>query len=126
MADSSQYQDKPNYYPNSFDDITPDASYKNYEYELDSAHVANYNRNDNDSDHYTQPGLLYSKAMNAEDRDNLIQNIVGSMKGITGPKREEIINRQLCHFFRANIELGMKVASQLNINIDANMMNHSK
>ncbi|WP_419495251.1 catalase [Chryseobacterium bernardetii] len=126
MADSSHYQDKPNYYPNSFDDITPDASYKNYEYELDSAHVANYNRNDNDSDHYTQPGLLYSKAMNAEDRNNLIQNIVGSMKGITGPKREEIINRQLCHFFRANIELGMKVASQLNINIDANMMNHSK
>jgi catalase len=126
MADSSQYQDKPNYYPNSFDDIKPDVSYKNYEYELDSAHVANYNRNDNDSDHYTQPGLLYSKAMNTEDRNNLIQNIIGSMKGITGPKREEIINRQLCHFFRANIELGMKVASQLNINIDANMMNHSK
>lgn len=126
MADSSHYQDKPNYYPNSFDDIKPDASYKNFEYELDSAHVANYNRNENDDDHYTQPGLLYSKAMNAEDRNNLIQNIVGSMKGISGPKREEIINRQLCHFFRANIELGMKVASQLNINIDANMMNHSK
>lgn len=126
MADSSHYQDKPNYYPNSFDDIKPDSEYKNYEYELDSAHVANYNRNDNDSDHYTQPGLLYSKAMNAEDRNNLIQNIVGSMKGITGPKKDEIINRQLCHFFRANIELGMKVASQLNVNIDANMMNHSK
>lgn len=126
MADSSHYQDKPNYYPNSFDDIKPDASYKNFEYELDSAHVANYNRNENDDDHYTQPGLLYSKAMNAEERNNLIQNIVGSMKGISGPKREEIINRQLCHFFRANIELGMKVASQLNINIDANMMNHSK
>jgi catalase len=54
------------------------------------------------------------------------KNIVGSMKGITGPKKDEIINRQLCHFFRANIELGMKVASQLNVNIDANMMNHSK
>ncbi|MEN5310174.1 catalase [Chryseobacterium cucumeris] len=126
MADSSQYKDKPNYHPNSFDDIKADSSYKNYEYELDSAHVASYNRNDNDSDHYTQPGLLYSKAMNAEDRDHLIKNIVGSMSGITGPKRDEIINRQLCHFFRANIELGMKVASQLNVNIDANMMNHSK
>ena len=64
--------------------------------------------------------------MNAEDRDHLIKNIVGSMNGITGPKKDEIINRQLCHFFRANIELGMKVASQLNVNIDANMMNHSK
>jgi catalase len=126
MADSSYYQDKPNYHPNSFDDIKADSDYKSFEYELDSAHVASYNRNDNDSDHYTQPGLLYSKAMNAEDRDRLIQNIIGSMKGISGPKKDEIINRQLCHFFRANIELGMKVASQLNVNIDANMMNHSK
>lgn len=126
MADSSHYQDKPNYFPNSFDDIKPDASYKNYEYELDSAHVASYNRNENDDDHYTQPGLLYSKAMSAEDRENLVNNIVTSMKEINGAKKDEIINRQLCHFFRANIELGMKVASQLSVNIDANMMNHSK
>jgi catalase len=126
MADSSEYQDKPNYHPNSFDDIKPDPSYKNFEYELDSAHVASYNRNENDDDHYTQPGLLYSKAMNAEDREHLVNNIIGSMKGIDGPKKDEIINRQLCHFFRANIELGMKVASQLNVVIDANMMNHPK
>lgn len=126
MADAKDYGDQPNYHPNSFDGIIPDSSYKGYDYELDSAHVASYNRNDNDDDHYTQPGLLYTKAMNTEDREHLIHNIVGSMKGIDGPKRDEIINRQLCHFFRANIELGMKVASQLNINIDANMMNHSK
>ncbi|UZT96092.1 catalase [Chryseobacterium fluminis] len=126
MADASAYLDKPNYHPNSFDDIKPDPAYKNYEYELDSAHVASYNRNENDDDHYTQPGLLYSKAMNTEDRENLINNIVGSMRAIGGSKREEIINRQLCHFFRANIELGMKVAARLNVNIDANMMNHSK
>ncbi|KIC62360.1 catalase [Chryseobacterium taiwanense] len=126
MADSSYYQDKPNYFPNSFDDIKPDSSYKNHEYELDSAHVASYNRNENDDDHYTQPGLLYSKAMSGEDREHLVNNIVTSMKEISGPKKDEIINRQLCHFFRANIELGMKVASQLSVNIDANMINHSK
>jgi len=126
MADSSIYQDKPNYYPNSFDDIKPDSSYRNFEYELDSNQVANFNRNENDDDHYTQPGLLYTKAMNQEDREHLIANIIDSMNGIDGSKRNEIINRQLCHFFRANIELGMKVASGLNINIDANMMNHSK
>jgi catalase len=50
-------------------------------------------------------GFLYSKAMNAEDRDNLIQNIVGSMKGITGPKKDEIINRQLCHFSAPTLSL---------------------
>ncbi|KQM63097.1 catalase [Chryseobacterium sp. Leaf201] len=126
MADSSHYQDKPNYHPNSFDDITPDPSYKSFEYELDSAHVASYNRNENDDDHYTQPGLLYSKAMDSEQRQHLVDNIVGSLNKITGPKKDEIINRQLCHFFRANIELGMKVATQLNVVIDANMMNHSK
>lgn len=126
MADSSHYQDKPNYHPNSFDDIKLDPSYKSFEYELDSAHVASYNRNENDDDHYTQPGLLYSKAMQPEDRQQLVKNIVGSMNKITGPKRDEIINRQLCHFFRANIELGMKVATQLNVVIDANMMNHPK
>ena len=47
------------------------------------------------------------------------------MNEISGPQRAEIINRQICHFFRANIELGMKIAMGLQINIDANMMNHA-
>lgn len=126
MADSSGYKDAPNYYPNSFDEIKPDSAYKNFEYDLDNTTVANFNRNENDDDHYTQPGLLYTKAMNPQDRENLVSNIIGSMKGISGPKKEEIINRQLCHFFRANIELGMKIAMGLQVNIDMNMMNHSK
>ena len=126
MADSSHYKDAPNYFPNSFDDIKADESYKNFEYDLDSTRVGNFNRNENDDDHYTQPGLLYTKALNQKDRENLVYNITQSMKGISGPKRDEIINRQLCHFFRANIELGMKIAMSLQINIDANMMNHSK
>ena len=126
MADSSSYKDRPNYYPNSFDNVNPDAAYKNFEYELDSNHVANFNRNENDDDHYTQPGLLYTKAMNADDRNALINNIIASMSGISGPHRDLIINRQLCHFFRANIELGMRVAQGLQINIDANTMNHAK
>lgn len=126
MADSSNYKDRPNYYPNSFDNVNSDAAYKNFEYELDSNHVANFNRNENDDDHYTQPGLLYTKAMNADDRNALINNIITSMSAISGPHRELIINRQLCHFFRANIELGMRVAQGLQINIDANTMNHAK
>ena len=126
MADSSHYKDAPNYFPNSFDDSKADESYKNFEYDLDSTRVGNFNRNENEDDHYTQPGLLYTKALNQKDRENLVYNITQSMKGISGPKREEIINRQLCHFFRANIELGMKIAMSLQINIDANMMNHSK
>lgn len=125
MADSRNYEDAPNYFPNSFDDIQPDATYKNLEYDLDSTNVAHFNRNENDDDHYTQPGLLFTKAMNQEQREHLIQNIITSMRGISGPKKDEIINRQLCHFFRANIELGMKIAMGLQVNIDGNMMTHS-
>ena len=126
MADDSNYGDKPNYYPNSFSDIEPDSSYKAFEYDLDNSHVAHYDRNQNDDDHYTQPGLFYTKALNQEARTALVNNIVGHMSGIDGPKRDEIINRQLCHFFRANIELGMRVAQGLGVNIDANTMNHTK
>ncbi|TXF75847.1 catalase [Chryseobacterium sp.] len=118
--------DAPNYFPNSFDRVKPDPDYKNFEYEITSMHVANFNRNEFDDDHYTQPGLFYTKALNENDRQHLIKNIVKHMQGISGPKREEIIGRQLCHFFRANIELGMKIAMGLQINIDANMMSHMK
>lgn len=126
MADSSSYEDAPNYYPNSFGTVKPDSNYSGFDEELEVHKVAFYDRNENDNDHYTQPGLLYSKAMNADDRDRLIHNIVGHMSKIDGPKRNEIINRQLCHFFRANIDLGMKIATGLHVNIDANMMAHTK
>lgn len=126
MADSRNYEDAPNYFPNSFDNTLADSNYSSFEYDLEGIHVANFNRNENDDDHYTQPGLLYTKAMDQQQRENLIQNIVTHMSKINGPKREEIINRQLCHFFRANIELGMKIAAGLQINIDANMMTHAK
>ena len=126
MADSKNYGDSPNYFPNSFDNVKPDSKYKSFEYELDSNQVAHFNRNENDDDHYTQPGLLYTKAMNEKDRENLVHNIVAHMSKISGEKRAEIINRQLCHFFRANIELGMKIALGLNININSDMMNHAK
>jgi catalase len=49
------------------------------------------------------------------------------MKGIDGPKKNEIINRQLCHFFRADIGLGMAIAQGLGVNPeDAMPKKHSK
>lgn len=42
------------------------------------------------------------------------------------PSKGLIINRQLCHFFRANVELGMRVASGLSVKIDDNVMKHTK
>jgi catalase len=61
--------------------------------------------------------LLFTKAMNDYDRHNLVSNIVGAMSGISGPKRDTIINRQLCHFFRADPRLGAAIAKGLNVNV---------
>ena len=71
-----------------------------------------------DNDHYTQPGMLFKKAMNDYDRHNLVSNIVGAMSGISGPNRELIVNRQLCHFFRADAKLGTAVAKGLSVNVE--------
>ncbi|MFB9120296.1 catalase [Bergeyella porcorum] len=126
MANSQDYEDAPNYFPNSFGDIQPDENYRNYEYEIDSNQVAHFDRNEEDNDHYTQPGLLYTKAMNDEERQHLVSNIVAHMKKIDGDRKDEIINRQLCHFFRANIDLGMKIAIGLGVTIDASTFVHTK
>lgn len=116
-------EDQPNYFPNSFDDIYPDPAYKEPPMELDSMIADWYDRNkaEGDSDHYTQPGWLFTKAMNDYDRHNLVSNIVGSMSGIEGPKKDEIINRQLCHFFRADANLGTAVAKGLGMDVDTVM-----
>ncbi|QCX52986.1 catalase [Elizabethkingia sp. JS20170427COW] len=126
MALGNNGGDAPNYYPNSFDDLQPDPAYQNYEEELGSSLISNFDSNKDDNDHFSQPGTFYAQTLNAQGKQNLVQNIVEHMNGIQGPKRELIINRQLCHFFRANIELGMKIAAGLQITLDPSQMHHSK
>jgi catalase len=109
----------PNYFPNSFDNVKPDESYKQPAWQLDSNMADWYNRNaEGENDHYTQPGIFYREVLSDYDKKNLISNIVGAMKGIEGPKKGEIINRQLCHFFRADIGLGMAIATALGVNVE--------
>jgi catalase len=112
----------PNYRPNSFDDIVADESYKEPPMQLESTIANWFDRNENDDDHFTQPGLLYSEVMSEKDRKNLVSNIVSSMNEICGEKKDEIINRQLSHFFHANSHLGITVAKGLGINIDEKTM----
>ena len=118
-------EDSPNYFPNSFDDIVVDESYKQPAMTLESNIADWYDRNGaGENDHYTQPGILFRKTMSDKDRKNTVSNIVGAMSGINGEKKNDIINRQLCHFFRADIGLGMAIAQGLGISIDENMMKH--
>ena len=112
----------PNYFPNSFDNITPDPAYKEPGMVLESNVADWFSRNaEGENDHYSQPGLFWREVLNEQAKKNLVANIAGAMNGITGPKRGEIINRQLCHFFRADIGLGMAIAKALGVDLDETM-----
>jgi catalase len=111
----------PNYFPNSFDDIVADEAYKEPSWDLGTGVADWYDRNaEGENDHYTQPGNLY-RLMDDTAKHDLIHNIVNSMGGIDGPKKDLIINRQLCHWFRADIGLGMAIAKGLQLDMDAAM-----
>ncbi|MDV6170057.1 catalase [Flavobacterium sp. DG1-102-2] len=113
----------PNYFPNSFDNIVVDESYKEPAWELESSRADWYDRNaEGENDHYTQPGNLF-RLMDEQAKKNTISNIVGAMSGIEGPMRDKIVNLQLCHWFRADINLGMGIAQGLGVNIDPSMFN---
>lgn len=115
----------PNYYPNSFDNIKPDPAYTEPPMQLDSDVADWYDRNaEGENDHFTQPGIFYREVLSPQDKKNLVSNIVGAMSGIAGPKRADIINRQLCHFFRADIGLGMAIAQGLGVTVDESVMKH--
>jgi catalase len=47
-----------------------------------------------------------------------MHSIVLSMQGITGPTRKAIIARQLCHFSRADRQLGLGVATGLGMAVN--------
>ena len=109
-----------NYYPNSFDDITVDEKYKLKAPRVTDTEAEWFDRNateSGDDDHYTQPGNLY-RIMNEEAKSNLVSNTVGSMSQIAGEKKDEIIMRQLCHWFRADPELGARIATGLGVEIN--------
>ena len=65
------------------------------------------------------PGERSQLTLAFAEQEVQVANIVGAMSGISGPKRDLIINRQLCHFFRASIDLGTRVAQGLGVDIAA-------
>lgn len=124
MRVDGNHGDAPNYFPNSFDNITPDPAYKSRSEELESNIAAVYDRNaPGEDDHYTQPGIFYREVLNDEEKTDLVNNIVGGMNGIENVKRNDIILRQLCHFFRADSGLGMRIAQGLGVDM-AKLMEH--
>jgi catalase len=118
-------ESNPNYFPNSFDNIYADENYKEQPMVLDSNIADWYNRNAEGEDGpYTLPGILFSKVMTEQEKKNTIKNIVSSMSGISGPKKDEIVNCQLCHFFLPNVEFGLGIADGLGVKLDGSMLVH--
>jgi len=111
-----------NYKPNSFDNIIVDENYRESAMKLESNIADWFDPNGKDNDHYTQPGMLYRNVLNEQDRENLVSNIINSMTGISGEKKDEIVNRQLCHFFRMDIQLGAMIAKGLGVTLDAKII----
>ena len=108
----------PNYFPYSFDDINVDEKYKEPGMELDSYVASWFDRNvEHENDHYTQPGDLY-RLMPDNEKNELVNSVMNAMSAIDSEKRELIINRQLCHFFRADANLGLAIANGLNVDLN--------
>ena len=108
----------PNYFPNSFDDIDIDQSYKEPPLPINSNFADWYDRNcEGENDHFSQPGRLF-QIMTPEERQNTINNIVDSMSGIHGPLKEEIVTRQLFLWYRVDPLLGMGIAKGLKVEFE--------
>ncbi|MBM7551314.1 catalase [Thalassobacillus pellis] len=64
-------------------------------------------------DHYTQAGDLY-RLMTVEEQERLISNIVHAMSPV---ESDEIKQRQIQHFYKADPEYGKRVAAGLGLSI---------
>ena len=110
----------PNYWPNSMDSVAADPAYREPPMALGDSVADWYDRNGSgENDHYSQPGSLFDRVMSQQEQTNTVANIVASMEGIVGSKRDDIIYRQLCHFYRASADLGQRVAQGLGVDIQA-------
>ena len=104
--------DGPNYWPNSFGGPAPDAGFA-----LPAIDVAGtaarhaYTLGDID---FVQAGALYRKVMTDTDREHLVANIVGHLKG--AQKRIQL--RQTALFTKADAEYGWRVAKGLGLDGD--------
>lgn len=108
-----------NYFPNSFDNIEPHETYKEPPMKLEGNIADTYDRNENDDDHFSQPGGLFREVMPNEEKNRTISNIVSSMMGIVGSKRDEIVQRQLSLFHKVDAEMAQKIAEGLNFKFEA-------
>jgi len=100
------------YEPNSFNGPKQDESYAEPPLKI-SGDADRYNHREGNDD-YTQPGNLF-RLMPADAQQRLFANIAAAMQGVP----EEIVQRQLVHFTRADPAYGAGVAKALGVAVEA-------
>jgi catalase len=100
------------YEPNSFNGPAQDARFAEPPLRI-SGDAGRYNHRDGNDD-YTQPGDLF-RLMTAEQQQRLFKNIAAAMSGVP----EEIVQRQLIHFHRADPRYADGVAKAIGVKNDA-------
>jgi catalase len=101
----------PNYWPNSAGGPAPDPD--SLEPPFDVSGQAARQAYAHPNDDFVQAGNLYRDVMKDEDRDHLIANIAGHLKG--AQKRIQL--RQTALFYKADPDYGSRVAKELDLNI---------
>lgn len=108
----------PNYEPNSNPSTPkPNADYHEPVLALGDVTVGRYDHREG-NDEYSQTGDLY-RLLDEDAKQQLIDNIISSLRQVP----EEIQLRQLCHFFRADEDYGMRIAKGLKIDVDSLLKN---
>jgi catalase len=102
----------PNYWPNSFGGPAPDPAFAFPAVALEGSAARHaYILGDVD---FVQAGALYGKVMTDKDREHLVANIVGHLKG--AQKRLQL--RQSAIFYKAHAEYGERVAKGLGLDLN--------
>ncbi len=109
MRQKTEFEGSPNYYPNSFGGPAPDPSVRWPGLGMPGASGRHAYNHPNDD--FEQPRALYSKVMTDTDREHLIHNIVGHLKGA----RKEIQLRQTALFYKVDPDYGTRVAKGLGL-----------
>jgi catalase len=105
----------PNYWPNSHKTLAEDHRMPEPPMALDGL-AAWYDRNgEHDHDHYSQPRQFWLAILDDEARTRLVETIATSMRGIEGPYRSTIVERQLAEFAKVDSMLSDRVRHELGL-----------
>ena len=105
----------------SFNDIISDPAYKSLIKELNAPGIDLNDLNATDeNDYYSQLGERY-RSLSEEAKNKMVNNVIEYIKSIDGPRSEYIVNRQLCHWFRTDINLGIAIAKGLDLDLSETM-----